>query len=131
MRLLFRPLPFHFTLLLAANELALLLATERKDPAGALPYAQQAADAAGGRLPNVLDTLGWIQCLNGDTAEAIPLLEKAKAAMGFSPTVRYHLGMAYLKAGRKDEARTELREALAISSPFPEADEASKALGGL
>jgi Flp pilus assembly protein TadD len=79
----------------------------------------------------VADTLGWVLYLSGEVKEAIPLLEKAKAGQGPNPTVRYHLGMAYLKAGRQDDARAELHEALAISSTFPEADEATKALGGL
>ncbi len=45
--------------------------------------------------------------------------------------MRYHLGIAYLKAGRPQDAKSELREALTISSDFPEAAEASKALSGL
>ena len=113
---------------LAANNLAWLLVTARNDPAGALPYARQAAQAAPTE-PNIADTLGWVCYLNGDLGEAVTQLERAKAAMGTNPTVRYHLGMAYQKAGRPDDARSELREALAISNTFPEAADAARALG--
>jgi Flp pilus assembly protein TadD len=45
--------------------------------------------------------------------------------------VRYHLGLALLKTGRKDDARVELQEALAISKDFPEAADAAAQLAGI
>jgi tetratricopeptide (TPR) repeat protein len=115
---------------LAANNLAWMLATKCNDPAGALPYAQQAAEAAIGSAA-IADTLGWVYYLNGDAEKAIPELEKARNGQQANPTVRYHLGAAYAKAGRKDEAKAELREALTISSDFPEAADATNLLNGL
>jgi len=115
---------------MAANNLAWLLATVRNDPAQALPLAQRAAEATG-NAPPVADTLGWIYYLNGDIDSALPLLERARAALAFNPTVRYHLGMAYLAAGREEEARAELRQALAIGDSFDEVADACRALAGL
>ena len=45
--------------------------------------------------------------------------------------MRYHLGMALLKVGHKDEAKAELEEALAISKDFPEAADAAAQLAGI
>jgi len=114
----------------AANNLAWLLVKSRNDLTAALPLAQEAAEATG-YAPEIADTLGWIHYLSGDVEKALPLLERARSALAANPTVRYHLGMAYLKAGRPEDARAELREALAISQNFPEAAEASRALSGL
>ncbi|MFO8008142.1 MAG: tetratricopeptide repeat protein [Candidatus Brocadiia bacterium] len=114
----------------AANNLAYLLATEKGDIQGALALAEEARRLAGS-MPEVLDTLGWLRYLNGDFEEAVNLLENARRGLPDLPTVRYHLAMAYLKLGRKEEARSELREALSLSSTFPEADRAAEALRSL
>lgn len=115
---------------LACNNLAYILATRKNDLTAALPLAEQALEL-GGPIPQVLDTLGWIHCLVGNLEEAAKYLEAAKRGLSAVPTIRYHLGVAYLRAGRRGEARTELEEALAISRTFPEAEEAVKLLGDL
>ncbi|MGD2176174.1 MAG: tetratricopeptide repeat protein, partial [Candidatus Brocadiaceae bacterium] len=114
----------------ACNNLAYLLATRKGDVAGALPLARQAVELAG-PVPAYLDTLGWVHYLQGNTEEAVRFLEGARQGLPQVPTVRYHLGMAYLKAGRHAEAREELEEALAISRSFPEAEAAQAALQSL
>ena len=48
-------------------------------------------------------------------------LKEAVALLPQNSTVRYHLAVAYLKAGQKSEAAAELRRALTISTTFPEA----------
>jgi tetratricopeptide (TPR) repeat protein len=115
---------------IAYNNLAGILATRRNDPVAARPLAERALQLTGGD-PRVVDTLGWICYLQGDAAKAIELLEKARAALPSLPTVRYHLAVAYLKAGRRAEAKAELEEALAISRTFPEAEAAAAALATL
>ncbi len=112
---------------IACNNLAYMLAVERGDTVNALPLAQKAVEAAPGAAA-FLDTLGWIHYLRDETDQALPLLEQARRAMPTNPTVRYHLGMAYLKAGRAEDARAELTEALNLSQSFPEAADARRAL---
>lgn len=112
---------------LACNNLAYLMATRQGEPAAALPLAQRALELGGPR-PEILDTLGWIECLLGNFDDAVPHLEAARKAMPQTPTVRYHLGTAYAKAGRTADAKSELQEALAISRDFPEAAEAAALL---
>jgi len=114
----------------ACNNLAYLVATRKNDPTAALPLAEQAFKLGGG-APEIADTLGWIHFLKGDTDEAVKCLELAKRGLPGAPTVRYHLGVAYLKAGRKADAKAEFEEALLISRTFPEADEAAKLLAQL
>ncbi len=115
---------------LAANNLAYLTATQKGDPAAALPLARQAL-RFGGPIPQVLDTLGWVHYLNGEAEEAIQYLEAARRGMPGMPTLRYHLAMAYLKTGRREEARRELEEALSLPYEFPEAQEAMRELSAL
>jgi tetratricopeptide (TPR) repeat protein len=114
----------------ACNNMAWIMAAHRGDLAAAQPLAERALELAPGFL-DALDTLGWIHYLQGDAAKAVELLEKARAGLPSVPTVRYHLGMAYLKAGRRAEAKAELEEALAVSATFPEAGEAADALRAL
>jgi len=114
----------------ACNNLAWIMVTHRDDPTAALPLAEKALER-GGRVPEILDTLGWVHCAMGNAEEAIGYLEAARRGMPGVPDVRYHLGIAYLKAGRKAEAKAELQEALGISQTFSGADEAITALDGL
>ena len=48
-----------------------------------------------------------------------------------NPTVRYHLGMAYLKKGDTEKAKQELEKALELKDSFEGAQEAKEALAGL
>jgi len=112
------------------NNLAWLLATRKRDPAGALSYAEKAARLASNQ-PHILDTLGWICYLNGDIEKAVTHLERAKRSLPDVAAVRYHLGMAYMKEGRRESAKAELEEALTLSESFDEADDARRALDQL
>jgi len=110
---------------IAYNNLAWMLATEQNDPAGALPYAESAVKLA----PNVSgfqDTLGWVHYLDDNVLKAIPYLEKAVKLNVRNPRIRYHLGMAYLKTGRRLAALNEFKQALALGRGLPER-EASEA----
>jgi tetratricopeptide (TPR) repeat protein len=114
----------------ALNNLALLYALRRNDLESAMPLAEQ-AEKLDPRHPAIQDTCGWILYLRGKYEEAMFKLVKAKAGLPNLPTVRYHLGKALLKVGRRDEARAELEQALAISKDFPEAADATLVLDGL
>jgi tetratricopeptide (TPR) repeat protein len=82
--------------------------------------------------PPFLDTLGWIHYRLGEHEQAIPLLEQASAERADSPAYHYHLGMAYLGAGREADARKALEKAVADeSADYRGIDEARAALAQL
>jgi putative PEP-CTERM system TPR-repeat lipoprotein len=89
---------------------------QEKDPR-ALATAEQAFKLAGDH-PGVMDTLGWLLLEKGDTARALPLLQKAVEKAPNSPEIRYHLGVALQKSGDKQGARKEIDKALAQNAPF-------------
>jgi tetratricopeptide (TPR) repeat protein len=115
----------------AANNLAMLLVSYHTDKAS-LDRAQALtagfADASNGDL---LDTAGWVQFKRGDYSQALPVLQRAAQLMPQSHEVHYHLGMAELRSGQADRARTDLETALAGSSRFFGDDEARAALAAL
>ena len=103
---------------LALNQLAYLLA-DGKHPDEALKYAQMAKqlvpeDAA------VDDTLGWTYFQKGMYTMAVNYLESAVARES-QPIRKYHLAMAYLKAGDAVRGRQNLEEALKADPNLPEA----------
>jgi len=84
----------------------------------ALKYAQQAKELVPNNL-EVIDTLGWAYFNKGlyDSAvkELAPLADAPRAVE------RYHLAMAYFKAGDVVKGQTVLRSALKIDAKIPEA----------
>jgi Flp pilus assembly protein TadD len=82
-------------------------------------------------LGEVLDTLGWVHYQRGEYGQAVSSLKEAAVLLPQNPTVRYHLGLAYLKVGQRAEATEELRRALTVSRIFPEAQRAKGALDSL
>jgi Flp pilus assembly protein TadD len=61
---------------------------------------------------SITDSLGWGHYLNGDYANAVPLLEKAVEGAINDVTINEHLGDAYWQAGRAIDARYAWRSAL-------------------
>ena len=126
----------------AANNLAWLYAIHGK---GNLDEALRLAQSAVQSNPEVssfVDTLGWIYYKKGLYGVAAEQLRKAvnvdetvarRNHGAPSPTFHYHLGAALAAKGEKSAARRELENALKLSekTPFPEADEARKALATL
>ncbi len=115
----------------AANNLAMLLVTHRTDAASLERAEKLAAPLAKAQNPAFLDTYGWVLYKRGRYAEAIPPLEKAVAAAPQAQEVRYHLGMAQLKAGRTAEARKSLEAAVQGEQSYAGKDEAKAALAGM
>jgi Tfp pilus assembly protein PilF len=93
----------------ALNNLAYMLSKD--DPDEALKYAQQAGELAPDS-PAVQDTLGWAYYRKGNYEGAVRYLKKAVEKDG-TPRRKYHLGMAYLKAGNQDLGQRMLTAALA------------------
>jgi len=67
----------------------------------------------------------------GEFAEAVPVLSRAAERSPASKEIRYHLGMAELRAGQTERARADLEAAVDGSSKFVGADEARTALASL
>jgi predicted Zn-dependent protease len=59
---------------------------------------------------------------------ALPYLKESVASNPQKPVYHYHLGMAYLKAGKKSEAKIELRTALLSGAPFAGSVDAKESL---
>jgi tetratricopeptide (TPR) repeat protein len=92
----------------ALNNLAYQLAKD--DPDAALTYAQRAVE----RLPDtaeVQDTLGWIYYRKGLYTMATSHLAKA-VAYAATPLRKYHLGLAKLKNGDREQGQRLLQAAL-------------------
>jgi Tfp pilus assembly protein PilF len=115
----------------ASNNLAwLLVSSDRK-----LDEALQLAQNAQRHLqddPDVNDTLGWIYYKQGQANLAIFPLEQSVAKDATNAEYRYHLGLAYLKAGDFKKAKSTLEEALKQGGTgFAAAAEVRKALASI
>jgi len=113
---------------LAANNLAMLLVTHRQDRASLDRARDLSASFANSEVAALLDTHGWVMFKLGEVTQALPELQKAAAGAPESKVIRYHLGMALLKAGQPDKARASLEEALAGGASFSGAEDARLAL---
>jgi len=111
----------------ALNNFAYLLAEHANKPEEALKYAEKAVESAPNN-PDYVDTLGWILYRKGLYGQALPKLRQA-AMTGKNPVAKYHLAMAYGKAGDVQKGRTVLAEALKMNSKLPEAQMAGEILG--
>ncbi|MCL4685932.1 tetratricopeptide repeat protein [Myxococcota bacterium] len=112
----------------AANDLAWLLAEQRRDLDRALDLARRASRLLPG--PDVQDTLGWVYLQRGELDLAVEAFEKALQARPSFPMARYHLGMALAKRGDTEAARRELQLALDGGS-FPGVEDARAQLAQL
>ncbi|HKT16987.1 MAG TPA: XrtA/PEP-CTERM system TPR-repeat protein PrsT [Stellaceae bacterium] len=111
----------------AENNLAWTL-SETGHNADALVHAQHAA-ALLPQSPQILDTFGVVLMKNGKNDEAVATLQKAAGTQpDANLPIRLHLAQALVAAGRKDDARADLRAMLATGKSFKERDEAEKLL---
>jgi tetratricopeptide (TPR) repeat protein len=126
----------------AANNLAWLYAIHDKGNLDEAVRLAQSAVQSNPEVSSFVDTLGWVYYKKGLYDVAAEQLRKAisvdenvaRRNNGLpSPTFHYHLGAALAAKGDKSAARRELENALRLSekTPFPEADEARKALATL
>ncbi len=111
----------------ASNNLAYLLVEYHGQTDEALKYAQKAVELAPER-PAYCDTLGWILYRKGVYGSAVKYLEKADSHSA-NAVWKYHLAMAYAKAGERNRGRATLQAALQLNSKVPEARIAQDVVG--
>jgi uncharacterized protein (TIGR03790 family) len=99
---------------IALNNLAYDIAVREKKPADAIGMARKALSLAP-REPTILDTVGWIEYLMGNTAEAAKLLVQASRSAPGSSEIRLHTAFALAAQGARAAAETELAAALKIA----------------
>ena len=105
------------------NNIATILA--REGDRGALQYAERAYRLA----PNdasIQDTLGWVLVEQGRVQDGLQHLREARLRNSNNPEIRYHLAAALAKAGRRDEARTELEPLIRDGTAFAGAEDARR-----
>ncbi len=98
------------------NNLAALLLDRRTDKASHARALELSQALATSDNPAMLDTFGWAQYRAGKYTEAVSVLERVVAKAGQFPVFRYHLGMAYLKAGNAVGAKQQLKEAVVVDT---------------
>jgi tetratricopeptide (TPR) repeat protein len=111
----------------ATNNLAYLLAEYSNKPEEALKYAEKAVQISPSE-PSYCDTMGWILYRKGLYTQAIGYLQRASANKA-DVVWKYHLAMAYAKAGDMAKGRTTLNAALQINPRVPEAKMAQDLIG--
>jgi Flp pilus assembly protein TadD len=115
--------------LLAANNLAVLLADRKGDPSSLQrAFALSRDFEKEAPHPLFIDTLGWVRFRMGQPEEAIRLMKDAVAKSPDMAVLNYHLGMALFQSGKRTEARTYLSKALRNSDSFEGRREAEQAL---
>lgn len=113
---------------IAANNLAMLLVTHKKDPESldrALTIVKRFKVS---NNPLFMDTLGWVHYHRGDYDEASSVLSDAVAKAPKLSVIQYHLGMTYYKKGYTKLAQKHLQNALSSGSDFPGKSEAKATL---
>lgn len=113
---------------LAANNLAMLLITYRKDAQSLDRAKSLAARFASSSNADYLDTYGWVLYKHGDPTAAVAALQTALLKAPDSPSSLYHLGMAQASTGQADAARDSLTRSLKSGKSFSGMDEAKATL---
>jgi uncharacterized protein (TIGR03790 family) len=91
----------------ALNNLAYLLADSKKAIAEALPLAERAYRLSG-EAPAVADTLGWVHYKAGDTAKALPYLERAAKLAPPNVDILIHVGTIHADLKNLEQARADV-----------------------
>ncbi len=102
------------------NNLAYILSEERGEHAAALVYAKKAVAKADN--PYTLDTLGWILVHMSQYDAAVAELSRAIRQNPDYALCYYHLGEAYRRGGRFDEAAQVLEAGLMAAKAGQQAD---------
>lgn len=119
----------------ASNDLAYVLLRTGGNPDLAIPLAETARRGMPDS-PQAADTMGWALYQKGAYRSAIDQFQDAlrlaqKAKSLDDPTVHYHLGMAYEKAGLVNLAREHLQRVLKINPNYWAAEDVKKLLSEL
>ena len=100
---------------IALNNLAYLRAVRLHQPDAAVAMAERALKLSNGS-PVVADTLAWIKHLSGNDADAVPLIDSARAALPGNANVQLHAAVVYAAVGRLQDAAQALKAAQAADS---------------
>ncbi|MCG8619880.1 MAG: tetratricopeptide repeat protein, partial [Desulfobacterales bacterium] len=114
----------------AVNNLAYLYAQQDRELNKALELARQAKERLG-RIPAIMDTLGWVYYKKGLFESAAQEFLSCTEKEPSNPIFHYHLGLAYDKIGHSKKAKAALTAALKLSRDFTGADEAKAILNRL
>jgi tetratricopeptide (TPR) repeat protein len=115
----------------AANNLAMLLITYKKDPVNLERAKELSERFSSSTNPDYLDTYGWVLYKRGEAAGAVAALQAALSRSPDSAVSLYHLGMAQASAGQADAARDNLARSLKSGKNFSGMDEAKATLDKL
>jgi tetratricopeptide (TPR) repeat protein len=115
----------------AANNLAMLLVSYRKDAASVDRAKTLAARFADSSNPSYLDTYGWVLFKHGEAAASVPVLERVVSKVPDAPVALYHLGMAQSQSGSNAQALGNLTRAVNSGQKFSGLDEAKATLDKL
>jgi uncharacterized protein (TIGR03790 family) len=107
---------------IALNNLAYGLAVHASRADQALVYARKAA-ALAPRAGTVLDTLGWVEHLSGNGEAAARALAAAIQLEPDQAEYRLHAAVVHAAAGRTEQSRTELAEALRLDPSLESREE--------
>lgn len=80
-----------------------------------LERARGMLEEAVGKRPNdgyIVDSVGWVEYRLGNFEAAVGYLERAAELRAHDPIINRHLGDAYWRAGRRNEARFQWNRAL-------------------
>ena len=115
--------------LVAANNLAYLLADKKGDPRS-LEKALALAKQFEGKTDNpiLLDTLAWVYYKMGLFQEAISLLKNAVVRAPDHGLINYHLGLLKLKVGDRMSAKTHLEKSVRRGSDLENIEEVRRLL---
>lgn len=114
----------------AANNLAFLYAEQGKELNTALELASHAKERVG-KLPAVMDTLGWVYYKKELYDNALMEFQACVDKEPENPIFHYHLGLAYNKKGAYSKAEDSLKKAFSLQKDFKGADDARKVLNQL
>ena len=104
-------------------------AQEGKNLDVALGRAQKAKSLMP-EVPAISDTLGWVMYKMGNYSGAIPLFQECVKKSPDSAQFHYHLGLALMAAGQKEDGQAHIRVALHLNKLGPaEKDQAQNVLG--
>ncbi|MGE0385206.1 MAG: tetratricopeptide repeat protein [Gammaproteobacteria bacterium] len=115
----------------AVNNLAMLLVDTSSSPADLARAGELAEMLKPSREAANIDTVGWVAYRRGDFKAAVESLKRAVEMAPAAGELRYHYGMALLKTGDKEGARTHLAAAIAANQTFRGLDEAKSTLADL
>ena len=108
--------------IVALNNLAYLLADQKKQPKEALPLAERAYQLSG-QAPVIGDTLGWVHFKLGDAATAMTYIDRAAKQLPKNADITLHLAELHLSLGDQPLAKVYLDIALKLDPKLTERDD--------